>query len=282
MLAVAASAAALSPEQARLVESARAAALHYSDWLPNLICTERVERAVDWQGAGLWARADKLELEVTYGRAGETYKILSRAGRPAKMNFDNVAGAISKGEFGSALRWIFEPSANASFDYAGRDRIRHQSVEFFDYKVPRPSSRLELRALSKSVIAGFHGRVAIDPEMNLVLRLTLVADAPADFPVTESYVEIDYDWTAIAGKRYLVPVRAETGMTERHPADPMAGVARDRIYAPQSCTGCEAPVQPVAAPARVTRYRNRMEFGDYREFKTESTLTFDTKDEKKF
>jgi hypothetical protein len=251
--------AALTPQQSRLVESARAAALQYSDWLPNLICTERVQRAIDWQGTGVWSRADDLTLEVTDSRRGESYKLLSRGGRPAALNTENLAGAVSKGEFGSALRWIFEPSAEASFEWIGRGRIRGQRVETFAYRVEAGNSRLQLRALTKAVVAGFHGRVSIDPATGRVLRLTVLSEGPADFPIEESYAEVDYDWAVIAGERYLVPVRAETRMNERLPPDPRG-----------------------QQPARVTKYRNRMEFRDYREFKSESTLTFESSDPKKF
>jgi hypothetical protein len=258
LLAVLTSAAALTPDQARLLEEARAAAVRYSDWLPNLTCTERVRRSVDWQGKGVWVRADDLVLEVTYSRRGETYKVLSRAGRPADtLKLENVAGAISKGEFGSTLRWIFEPSAAAAFEWSGRERVRGRRVEVFTYKVGVAGSRLELRAFTRSVIAGFHGRVWIDPDTKLVLRLSLFSAGPENFPVAESYAVIEYDWAAIAGKRYLVPVHAETGITERVRRDPLA------------------PLRPEQG-SRTVKHRNRMEFRDYREFKADSKITFDS------
>ena len=272
----------LTGEQARIVEEARAVALNYSNWLPNLICTEHIQRSADWYGSGSWAAVDTITAQVTYFERHESYKVIARNNHAANQAIESVAGAISKGEFGSMLRWIFDPAAKASFEWKGRQAIRRQPVSVFAYRVEPATSRLELRALAKSAIAGFHGVVYIDDATKLVLRLTLESDGPKDFPIRDSYVHIDYDWATIAGSRYLVPSRAETGMTENRPPAPLAAAQvaaaqAGRTIAPGSCSSCDPPGSPVfrSPPRQAVKYRNRLEFRGYRQFTTDSKLTFD-------
>lgn len=267
----------LTREQARIVEESRAVALNYSRWLPNLICTEHIRRYADWDSSGNWVAVDTLTVQVTYFQREESYKLIAHNNHSANQALENVAGAISKGEFGSMLRWIFDPSARASFEWKSQQVIRRHRTSVFAYRVDRSASRLELRALANSVIAGFHGVVCIDDATKLVLRLTEESDGPKDFPIRDSYVHIDYDWATIGGRRYLVPARAETGMTEAPPPDPMAAAQRDRTNPPASCISCDPPGRPLfRSQLQPTKYRNRLEFRGYRKFTVDSKLTFDT------
>src|SRR4051812_20818635 len=154
----------LTAAQGRLLEEARAAALNYSKWLPNLICTEKIRRFADWDGSGNWVTVDTLTAQVTYFERAESYKVVARNSHPANQKLENVAGAISRGEFGSLLRWIFDPAAMASFEWKGQETIRRRKTWVFAYRVDRAGSRLELRALANSDVTGFHGTVYIDDE----------------------------------------------------------------------------------------------------------------------
>ena len=254
--------------QAQIIEEARTVALNYSRWLPNLICTEHIQRFADFDTSGKWVAVDTLTAQVTYFQLEESYQLIAHNNYSANQRLDNLAGAVSKGEFGSFMRWIFDPAAKAAFEPKGQETIRGQRALVFSYRVDREGSRLELRALSKSVIAAFHGVVYIDEATRRVLRLTAESEAPADFPVRDSYVSIDYDWAKIGDGQYLVPVRAETGMTDPAPPphpDPMAQWARHR----------PTPTGPLP-PAIPTKYRNVLEFRGYRKFAADSKLTFDT------
>lgn len=242
--------------QGQIIEAARAVSLSYSGWLPNLVCSEHIRRLVDYGGSAGWVETDSLMAQVTYFEQQESYKLVSRSGGAVRQKLENLPGAISEGEFGSTLRSIFDPASAATFEAKGQETIRRQKTWVFAYRVDREGSRLELRALSKSVFAGFHGLVYIDDATKRVLRLTAEADAPPDFPIRDSYIRIEYDWTSIAGGRYLVPVRAETGMAE---TAPIAG--RD-------------PAAP--AIGQTVKYRNLLEFRGYRKYTADSRLRFDT------
>lgn len=52
------------------------------------------------------------------------------------------------------------------------------------------------------------GLVALDTETSKVLRLTLEAnDMPKDFPVLGSSATVEYAFTDVAGREYLLPAR---------------------------------------------------------------------------
>lgn len=242
--------------QGQIIEAARAVSLSYSGWLPNLICSEHIRRLVDYGGSAGWVETDSLMAQVTYFEQQESYKLVSRSGGAVRQKLENLPGAITEGEFGSMLRSIFDPASAATFEAKGQEAIRRQKAWVFAYRVDREGSRLELRALSKSVFAAFHGLVYIDDATKRVLRLTAEAEEPPDFPIRDSYIRIEYDWTTIAGGRYLVPVRAETGMAE---TAPIAG--RD-------------PAAP--AIGQTVKYRNLLEFRGYRKYTADSRLRFDT------
>jgi len=292
VLAMAAGAAApaqsLPGEQKRILEDSRQVALNYSKWLPDLICTELIRRDTDWGATGRWTFVDTLTAQVTYFERKESYKLIAHNQHSANQRFENPAGAISKGEFGSMLRWIFDPEAKADFEWKATETIRRRTTSVFAYRVNASNSRLELAALSNSIFAGFHGLVYIDDETKLVLRLTAETDGPEHFPIRDSFVSIDYDWTEISGHRYLVPVRAETRMTENPPATSLAPApAPDGIQAPPvPCVSCGSSHGPifgtlVTGPGKKplaeseTKYRNRIEFRGYRRFTADSTLKFE-------
>ncbi len=292
MVAIGAAAAApaqtLTAEQSHMLEDSRQESLNYSKWLPDLICTESVRRDTDWGATGHWTFVDTLTAQVTYFARKESYKLTAHNQHSASQRFENLAGAISKGEFGSMLRWIFDPEARAAFEWKGTETIRRRPASIFAYRVEAANSRLELSALADSVFAGFHGLVSIDDETRLVLRLTAEPEAPENFPIRESFVSIDYDWKDIGGHRYLVPVRAETRMAERPPPmPPTATPAAGGTGAPSiQCAGCRTshgpilgtPISPTGKKPLAeseTKYRNRIEFTGYRKFTADSKLTFD-------
>jgi hypothetical protein len=261
----------LTPDQSLFLEQTRIAALNYSKWLPNLICNERVRRETDW-GTGKMVHGDDLTAQVTYFNQKESYRVIARGRHKADARLEQIPGAVSQGEFGSMLRWIFEPDAKAVFEWQGEANIREHPVKVVAYRVAAANSHLALQADSVAAFVDFHGTLFIDPETHLVLSLTAQAVGPEGFAVRKSDVQLDYDWKPIAGHDYLVPLRAEIAMTEVLTRDPRLSQA-GRIYSNESCIGCKAGTR--AKPFRiVTEYRNHLEFSDYREFNANSKVIY--------
>src|SRR5262245_19350118 len=80
-------------ESARIIESARELALHYTSDLPNFICTENIIRSETIKRTQVWKRVDKLEVDLAYTPKGESAKLLAIDDKPTTKNYSQVGGA---------------------------------------------------------------------------------------------------------------------------------------------------------------------------------------------
>jgi hypothetical protein len=256
-LGVAASAPApTAAEQARFLEQTRATALGYSDFLPDFVCTEIVHRSDN--DAGTWRNLDSVTLQLTYAGKKENYKVILPGGMVSDRDITSVGGAISVGEFGSALRWIFEPESGATFQWEKSAVVRKTPVSVYSYRVPRVSSHYILGFGAgpeiRSVVVGFHGMVEIAKDTNMVWRLTTETDdVPADFSIRSSSTSIDYAFAEVGGRRFLLPSGAETTM----------------LYQPNRSVETRQ-----IRDMRPKFMRNLVEFRAYRKFAVDSEIDF--------
>jgi hypothetical protein len=165
-------------------------------------------------------------------------------GKPTVLDYRNVGGAISTGEFGTRLYAIFTPQSGTEFTWKGWSHVRRRRVAVFTYRISKEKSQYGVQfgpvaAGPNAIVIGYHGEVSIDPETNTVLRQTLTGDIPPSFAITACSSWVEYDYREVAGKSYLVPVAAQTTLSSG-------------------------------------RYRaaNHIEFQEYRKFGTETTITF--------
>ena len=242
-------------EQDALAEKARQVALRYSDLLPDFVCTEIIHRASG--DSGQWRSRDTLTMQLAYFQKKETYTPLIH-GKPVDMDYEAYGGAISTGEFGSALRWIFEPDSQAAFHWERSASTHGSRVSVYSYRIDRSHSRYGLvfgsgeSRLTRMV--GFHGVVDIDGDTGAVLHLTTEADdISADFPIREAHQAVDYQYTDVGGRQYLLPARAEMRLLYF----PSRSVEKRQI-----------------AVARLVEFENEVEFRSYRKFATDATIDF--------
>jgi hypothetical protein len=230
-----------------LVET-RKLALGYTETLPDFICTENVRRYLDPKGAGSWKETDTLTVKLSYYQQKEDYQLLLVNGRQAAKSYESAGGAISKGEFGSMLLEIFDPATAAVFRWDHWTTLRKRRAIVFSYRIGAAKSHYKIvfdgNGERLTVVAGQHGLVYVDPETNMVLRLTRDADnLPASFPIQRASALLDYDFTDVGGKPFLLPLRAEI-----------------RMLSPSG------------------QNRNVVEFLGYRKFSGESSISFELKD----
>jgi hypothetical protein len=225
-----------------VLAGAREMALAYSRTLPDFLCTEFIRRFGNWVGTDV--RIDTLTLQIGYSQLRETYRLVARDNHASHQSLESLNGAISRGEFGSALRFIFDPVSAAEFEAQPPERIRRRPVAVYTYSVPLERSHYKLAYGTEETMTAYHGRVYIETSSSRVLRLTMEVDPPAGFPIRETRSTIDYDLRDVGGAPYLLPVRAEVRTLE--------AVGKSKM-----------------------RYRNVEEFRDYRKFSTESKLSFE-------
>ena len=262
LLTLAASSLAQTPadaEQPLLLDEARRTALNYSKSLPDFICSEVIHRFEARGATGAFKPSDILSLQVSYFQMKENYKLITRNNKPTKQSLESLGGAFSQGEFGSKLLLIFHPISKADFTFEQWSTIGERRVAVYAYRVKRINSHFEMRMAQSTVVAGYHGEVFIDEATHMVLRVAETVDVPDGFPVQFSHNTEDYDFVDVSGHPFLLPVHCETLSADLPPTRGRGGRLMDTD----------------SQMANQMRYRNVIEFRDYRKYAAESTLSFD-------
>lgn len=199
-------------ESRDLLERARRRALDdESDVLPHFLCTEVTRRSVDRKGDGRWRVEDTVKEQVEYSGNTEAHSVLQVNGKSVKEARQAIKGTVSSGEFGGVLRAVFRPEAQAAFTWKGSATLNSETVQVYEYRVDRSHSDFSVTGdTGTQTVVGFHGMVYIEKTAQRVRRITLVADnLPATFWTRSSSISVDYDYVAIHGLKYLLPVSAQ-------------------------------------------------------------------------
>jgi len=229
-------------EQREIINKASARAVTYIKDLPNFLCNLIIDRSENRQESG-WKGRDVLSLQLGFADMRERYRLTTINGRPTNVPYRSVGGAISEGDFGGVMAQIFWPHT-AQFHWDHWTNLRGRMTHVFRYEVEQKKSTYELQFGAKrgpplSTISAHHGYVFIENGTNYVLRIEQIADPPAGFPLRSAGTAIDYEWSDVGGKKFLLPLREEITM---------------------------------GSPT--LRSLNVVQFRDYRKFAAESEITF--------
>jgi hypothetical protein len=211
-----------SQEQARAVAGMREWALNYTRSLPDFICTQVTRRyqagkpGTQYGGragsAPSWQKLDELTIRLSYFDQRENYKLILINNTPSTQDYEKLGGSTSAGDFGSILKDVFEPATQTRFEWDHWGTLRGQRVMAFAYKVAQDRSQyhIAIKDTGQNIVVGYHGLVEVDKDTHAILRLTLIADGiPADFPMHAAQEILDYDYTDISGRTFLLPLKAE-------------------------------------------------------------------------
>ena len=190
---------------AALIERARRVALAYIDNLPNFICT-RATRAFNSESGSDWRKIEEMTVQVQFVDGVESYRNLIVNGRPS----GEYSGG-SRGQFGTALYYLFRPEAGTVFEPAGSAVIGGRDVAVFSMEMTNRRYGITDGPRKKRRSFGYRGLTSIDKQTGHVLRLehTERLGIPPKFPVRQASDSIDYDYVPIGGRDYLLPVRAQ-------------------------------------------------------------------------
>lgn len=237
-------------EAEALLERARKVALEQAGQMPDFIVKQQIARSNAYGTTKNWIPADRLTIAVTYREsAGEQYKLLAINGLPApagemeRGSYEHTRGTSSTGEFVSLLVNLFAVESEAKFQPVGTDTLRGVNTIVYDFEVARRKSKQLIKfggggtEGEQATTAGRRGKVWIDRESARVRRIeNMATEIPEDFPIRAVTNRIDYDWTEIDGRRYLLPLLAEIEFTTN---------VNERIYQSRN----------------VIRFRNYQKFG---------------------
>lgn len=214
-------------ESAALIERARQIALDQAKQMPDFIVTQQVTRSYAFGTTKNWKPDDRLTVAVTYReRIGEQYKLLAINGLPVPVesterdSYEQKQGTSSTGEFVSLLANVFTPESKTIFQPLDTDTLPQGRSIVYEYEIKLENARRQIksgdseRGTAEVIIVGSRGKIWIDRATARVWRIENTAtDIPADFPVRAASSSIEYDWTKIDDRPYLMPTRAGVELT---------------------------------------------------------------------
>jgi hypothetical protein len=206
-----------SPEELEtIIAGARKRALDYNKSLPNFVCIEVTSRSVDQSGNGNWKHRDSIAELLTYHDRQESRSTLEVNGKRSSLKRAdmNATWPISVGEFGALLNLVFAPTSKTEFTWKEAGSLGGGStLQILSYRVARENATLDLSESNNTIGVGFHGLVYIDAATSGIRRITVDADnLPRDFSMHAAAMTVDYDYVAISGRDYLLPVSSTVSL----------------------------------------------------------------------
>jgi len=201
-----------SEEQARIIEQAREHSLNYTNSLPDYLCMQVTRRYANPYGKDNFTHPyDTLVERLSYVNHHEEYKTVTKNNQVTDVDAIKLGGSLSRGEFGSMLREIFEHKSRTEFDWERWTRFGDRLTYVFAYRVPLETSeyRIDYEGGKQVITVGYHGSIFIDKETNMVRRIKMEADIPAGFPVQQTSQQLDYDYQKIGDQEFLLPLVSE-------------------------------------------------------------------------
>jgi hypothetical protein len=229
-------------EQQAMLARITKGALRYQGEVPDFLCTEFIGRSeANSKTPERWKQLDTLEEELSFVGGREAHTLLKINGKSTRTSHEELEGMRSDGllQFVMVPGWIFGPQAQTRFDWSRWETRDGRSVAVFAFRVPPSIATHPLVNQSETFLVGYHGLIYADPASGDMARLEAQMDAPKDFPFQEDAFEIDYGQVDIAGQPFLLPVKSVGWVREGK-----------------------------------TLTRNEIEFGEYRKYRADATVTF--------
>ena len=206
-----------SPDELEtIIGGARKRALDYNKSLPNFVCIEVTSRSVDQSGNGNWKHRDSIAELLTYHDRQESRSTLEVNGKRSSLKRAdmNATWPISVGEFGALLNLVFASSSKTQFTWKEAGSLGDGgNLQILSYRVARENATLDLSESNNTIGVGFHGLVYIDAATSGIRRITVEADnLPHDFSMHAAAMTVDYDYVAISGRDYLLPVSSTVSL----------------------------------------------------------------------
>ncbi len=209
-----------SVEQAEVLHQIIENARNYSKTLPDYMCIQTTRRRVDPTRTENWRMMDTIQEQLSYVDHKESYKVVMWNGQSvANVQHNQLGGAMSSGEFGSIYSEIFDPETATEFEWDHWATLRGRRMYVFSFKVSQARSKYTIYAgeVHRTITAGYHGLIYADRDTKMVMRYKMECDnIPADFPVKDVTVDVNYDSVDIAGNKYILPLKTSLKSRDIH------------------------------------------------------------------
>jgi hypothetical protein len=237
-------------EKRNVLEETREFALNYVKSLPDFLCMQVTRRSQDAHftigSEGSWSPLDRIIEKLSFFDHKENYELIQRNDNPLMgKTWEALGGSFSRGEWATLLAEVFEPSTHTEFHWQRWGTLRGQLTHVYQYRVEQEYSQETISYQNtQKIVAAFHGFIYVEKGTNVVLRITVVPEIPASFPVQDVDQTVDYDYQPIGTQTFLLPLRSQVQMRDGHIAS-----------------------------------RNELEWRQYRKYSADSTIKFDTGDD---
>ena len=229
-----------SAEQARILNAAREYARDYSKKLPNFICTQVTRRYEDPTGLEFWQSQDTVVEKLTFFEQKEDDKLLFVNNKAFVGTRERIGGTVTRGEFGTRLKEVFDPKSEARFEWERWATLRGKRMYVFRYAITQERSEYSVQYGRQVTVPAYAGLIYIDKDVLAVMRITQeVSEMPVGFPINTIMAILDYDFIKVADQEFVLPLKAST-------------------------------------VARMSKqlFKNDVEFRNYNRFGAEATITF--------
>jgi hypothetical protein len=213
-------------EQNRILSDVREYALNYSQSLPDFIALQVTIRYGDRNfkagSDGSWAQLDRVAEKLSYFEQHEKYELISQNDNAMfGKTFESLDGAISRGEFGTVMRDIFDPQSAGEFHWLRWGTLRGQLCYVFSYVIDQPHSRstIDYNHGEARATPGYHGLIYVPKGTDTITRITADQDVAPSFPLQDVHQIVDYNNVDISGQKFLLPWKSSVLMRHDRMAD---------------------------------------------------------------
>lgn len=197
------------------------------DRLPNLVCTQHVDRFRRSAPDQPWGKLDTLRLEVAAIGRQELHALAGERGFQSKALAERVGrGTVGTGQFANLARQVFGGQPE-HFTFRGETEQDGAPALEFAFDVAADRSGYKLRAGAVESVVAYQGVFWIAALTLDLLRLEVQAyDIPDHLGIAQADTTVAYARVAIDGEKVLLPRLATLTITA---TDGVADMNRSRL-----------------------------------------------------
>jgi hypothetical protein len=202
-----------SPEElAAILASIKEYALNYTKNLPNYVCVQITRRRIEPTQRGYLPQGDEVQELLSFVDGKESYKVEMVNGKSQpNLKHEELGGVVTSGEFGRLMSSIFDPESGTEFHWDHWATLRDKLMYVFAYSVPKENGYSMYHVETKrEYTSAYNGLIYADVQTKVITEIKMeTVGVPADFPIHEVKIKLDYAPTKISGQEYVLPYRFE-------------------------------------------------------------------------
>ena len=187
-------------------------ALNYTKNLPNYVCVQITRRRIEPTQRGYVPQGDEVQELLSFVDGKESYKVEMVNGKSEpNLKHEQLGGVVTSGEFGKLMSDIFDPESGTEFHWDHWATLRGPLMYVFAYSVPKSNGYSMYHGESKrEYTSAYKGLVYFDVQAKVISEIQMeTVGIPADFPIHEVKIKLDYAPTKISGQEFILPYRFE-------------------------------------------------------------------------